>query len=324
MAVPTDPNWAKSPAGVVQKTAHGSYLKPRKLFKLSGILQQFITSEDDSIFVHRRLRYYLNHGRRGKLKLPCRFHNLQILLARFSKTEIRQLMYAVKPDTSLEHPLSKRMFEYVNQILPGHIWNPYGLRRAAGEVDKFRLPLEQWPRNPRPCWPSTPTFTEMLTMARRGIATTGLQKRTDRAKCPISRDDMDRIRVARWVVSNNVIGIRSHLVPQKFLQWFRCRSGFSILTVRHSLPAGLVRFLLSVWKTNPYSLWLKENCRLKSYLRSTSLPSKLILEEAFSSYEGSSYDDGEGYGSPDSDSEAEFRLLLERRISLIQETHKCQ
>jgi hypothetical protein len=81
---------------------------------------------------------------------------------------------------------------------------------------------------------------------------------------------LDDIRVAAKVVTNNGIGIRAYplVVPCKFLPWFRYRQGLLILVVRHAYPAGLIRFLIGRWIKVPCSLWLKEKCHLKYYLRS--------------------------------------------------------
>jgi len=72
-------------------------------------------------------------------------------------------------------------------------------------------------------------------------------------------------------------------VPKKFLEYFRYRDGFLILAVRHALPIGLVRFLLSLWIRCPLSLWLVEPVRFKYYLkrhRSTDFISEPVFSES--------------------------------------------
>jgi len=39
------------------------------------------------------------------------------------------------------------------------------------------------------------------------------------------------------------------------------------LTVRYDVPIGLVRLLIGQWIRNPFSLWLRVNCRFKYYLK---------------------------------------------------------
>lgn len=106
-------------------------------------------------------------------------------------------------------------------------------------------------------------------MSRRGITASGLWKPTFGLKDHLSaRDLRDCPQIATRIVTNNIIGVRPQVsVPAKFLRWFRYRDGILFLTVRYNVPIGLVRFLLGQWVRNPFSLWLRVNCRFKHYLK---------------------------------------------------------
>lgn len=248
-------------------------LDPEHIFDCSGKLHQLIADEADRNFVLKRIRSYLDRKRRGNFRLPSRLHSVQVLLRTMSRSELYRLSNWYSPENSHRYSLNQRGSVLSNQVLPGWLWNP-PIREVAYLVDYNRLSSTDMPRISRRAWPSTPTFTEMLAGIRVGFTFTGPQK-PDRVIDPIRPCHMNDIRVASRVVSNNVIGIRvlPKTVPRKFLPWFRYREGFLILVSRYCLPAGLTRFLLSVWKTNPRSLWLRRNCLLKYYLRSTSLGS---------------------------------------------------
>lgn len=82
------------------------------------------------------------------------------------------------------------------------------------------------------------------------------------------REIHDNHVLATRIVSNVIVGIRSsEEVPKKFLSYFQYRGGFLILTVRHNLPIGLVRFLLGRWCVKPFSLWLRRAVTFKQYLK---------------------------------------------------------
>jgi hypothetical protein len=259
-------------APVPQKT---EILEPRKCTALSREVECLIGSQLDRNLFLRRARSHLARPKPGKFTLPRRLSNLQALFSGLTKSEFRNRMYAVKPHRSFEIALDKRTFEYTKQVSPGLLWNP-PLKFSKEEADvaeRFRLRRTDWPRSSRPIWPSTPTFAEMLVASRTGHSFSGFQRSSFTPKRCIEPVHMDDIRVATRVVSDNIIGVRSRplSVPRKFLPWFRYRAGFLILTCRYKIPAGLVRFLLAQWKTNPSSLWLKRKCFLKYYLRSTEL-----------------------------------------------------
>jgi hypothetical protein len=145
------------------------------------------------------------------------------------------------------------------------------------------LKPNEWPSDPLgPSWPSFPSITEWMEMLRRGIdpfgsrlqpeptATTGFSR--------VERDDLrDNHVLATKIVKHNIVGIRSSVeVPTKFRGYFRYRQNFLILSVRHRIPIGLVRFLLARWVVSPFSLWLRRAVSLKKFLR--KVPSLLVKQ----------------------------------------------
>jgi len=136
-----------------------------------------------------------------------------------------------------------------------------------------KLPETAWPAiMGRPAWPSSPTITEWLEMLRRG-AKRSSELFVERGKTLRStiREFNSNIELAKRVVHRQIIGVRADVsIPSKYLGCFRYRWGFLILTAPY-LPAGLARFLASLWCTNPYSLWLERKVTLKQYLRALPL-----------------------------------------------------
>jgi len=113
--------------------------------------------------------------------------------------------------------------------------------------------------------------------------------------------------LATLIVSNVFVGIRSSVeIPAKYRSYFHYRWNFLILTAKYALPIGLVRFLLAQWCINPYSLWLRRACTLKSYLR--KVPTQLVLqaERRLRVYSSQEFRAGNGSCTPTSPSEPEF------------------
>lgn len=264
----------------MKRAKHALYARfpNHKLFNLSALLEKSCSSPEDRKFLMRRLNSYLNGRRRGNLKLPKRFSELLTCLSNRTKGSIRGMMHAVKPDTSVEHPLPKWAFDYVRRILPSTLWSTteYSFDSCARRVDVNRLSKRDVPRGAGSLWPSSPTFMEMLEKLRRGKTSSGLWKPTFGFKNHMSVSELRKNpKLATRIVTDNIIGIRPQVsIPEKFLRWFRYRDGMLFLTVRYSVPIGLVRFLLGQWIRNPFSLWLRVNCRFKYYLKLHRPPSK--------------------------------------------------
>lgn len=249
-----------------------------RIFDLSGLLEKSCSSPDDRIFLYRRLNSYLNGRRRGSFKLPARFNELRTYVSGLTKGQVRGLVYLVRPSPPVERPLPKWAFDRVREAMPATLWSTVQMSfdSCARTVDTNRLSKRDVPRSAGALWPSSPSFTEMLEISRRGKTCSGLWKPKVSYKTHLSaRDVKDSPKIATRIVTNNIVGIRPHVsVPPKFLRWFRYRDGILFLTVRYNVPIGLVRFLLGQWIRNPFNLWLRVNCRFKYYLKLQEPPSK--------------------------------------------------
>lgn len=177
-----------------------------------------------------------------------------------------------------------------------------------------------WPGVSRDRWPSAPTLHEVVAMSRRGVSLHNLDFKLLRhtvKDCITERQVSDDIRLATRIIAKNLIGLRSSIdVPPQFLRWFRYRSGILFLTVRYNLPAGLIRFLIAQWITCPFSLWLKEHCRFRDYLKRHT-PREFVQEVASpksSIASAALAPSGEGSPEPsDSDYESEDEMAKEMR-----------
>jgi hypothetical protein len=250
-----------------------------KVFDLSDLFLQHCADRRDRNVLIGRLNYYLNGRRRGKLNLPSRFQKLEDALRNETRGVIRQMMYTVKPEASADHRAPSSVVSAVRAIAPGHVWTSTNLvRTMVNRVDTHRFDKKRWPRGSRSAWPSTPSISEMVAMARCGYTTSGLKKvnigRSDHMK---PRHVQEDLAVATRIVSNNIIGIRDCItIPAPFRHWFRAHSGILFLVVRYNLPAGLVRYLIGQWIKNPFSLWLSVNCRFKQYLKLLDAPKWVV------------------------------------------------
>jgi len=161
------------------------------------------------------------------------------------------------------------------ELPPGSVRTQCGsvtiLKSQISAVKK--LSEKAWPTiQGRPAWPSTPTMPEWLEMLRRGVKSSS-ELFVERGKTIRStiREFNSNIELAKRVVHRQIVGVRADVgIPSKYLGCFRYRWGFLILTAPY-LPAGLARFLASIWCTNPYSLWLERKVTLKQYLRELPL-----------------------------------------------------
>lgn len=265
----------------------------KELFELNGRLLRLLPEQSDRLTLSRRVESYLRSRRRGKFRLPVHFPSEVQAFSKLTKSQLRKVMYWVKPNHGIHCRLNKSTMDHASRYVPGMLWScPENLsEHCVNTVDVARLCATDWPRITRNQWPSTPSISELLEMSRRGISV------PPQDKLPITVDNCARwsdlsndIRFASKLVAKNIIGIRSSVgIKDEFRPWFRYRNGFLILTVRYNLPAGLVRFLLGQWKVAPFNLWLKEKCRLKIFLRrQVYVEPKLDIEYEESSYQDSS------------------------------------
>jgi hypothetical protein len=270
----------------IQNRGYTSILEPGQVFNLDGALLRVLPDIADRTLLLRRIRNFLSSRRRGRLRLPRYFPREVLLLTELTKRQLRDRVYAVRPNTSIDHRLPKSMVDYISRRFPGMIWNSPStvLGHLASAVGMTRLRKTDWPGISRQRWPSTPSFSEMLAMSRRGLVTVGLDKCNFAVRNCISRQQVaNDICLARKIVSYNIVGIRSSvMLPERFLPYFRVRNGISFLAVRYNIPPGLTRFLLSQWVCNPFNLWLKENCRFKIFLKRHT-PSDFVREVSFRS-----------------------------------------
>jgi hypothetical protein len=248
-------------------------LQGAKIFEISASLSRALPDPEHRIVLHRRLRSYAFTHRRGRLRLPQYFPAEVRDLVNLTKRQVREMLYWVKPGTALMRPLGKREQEFVEQHSAVPIWSRQSGAdcHMAHSVGLYRLSKSDSPSCGRGLWPSAPSFTEMLEMSRRGIPVTpGLHYRpVYTVKHCLNRQALSNdIRLASRIVAKQVVGIRSSVeIPEVFLPWFRYREGWCILSVRHNLPSGLVRFLLGQWKRRHVNLWLMDHCSLKIFLR---------------------------------------------------------
>jgi len=245
-------------------------LPTSKIFSLAGWIFREVPAPE-IVDLSRKLRSFLRGRRRGKLRLPKHLPKKVRQLSDLSKAQIRRVIHYINCDGNTPYAINDRIRQYCNQVLPSTVY--FGVNSkfssTANEVGTHRLRQGDWPEVSGNPWPSSPTFEECLEMSRRGLVARPLQKHSIQLKNCIERSEVSNdIRLASRIVSHEIVGIRlGEEVPERFLPYFRHRLGFLILTTRHNLPAGLVRFLIGRWICNPFSLWLKENCRFKNFLK---------------------------------------------------------
>lgn len=233
---------------------------------------RYLPKRKDRTILQNRLNEYLNGRRRGKLRLPKYFPQEVQRLSDMSKAHIRRSQFWVKPRTEFDHRLPKRMVKWLRQVAPVSLWTHIGKMpiRKANSVAVPRLNKTDVPRISRPQWPSCISFSEMMYMSRAGKS---LPVQDNFRSLKVfnhltPRDIHDCHDLATRIVARQIVGIRFEMeVPKKFLKYFRYRDGFLILTVRHCLPIGLVRFLIGQWIKCPTSLWLVEPVRFKIFLK---------------------------------------------------------
>lgn len=283
-------------------------LQGQFIFEMNCRLSRCITVPADRQRLFRTLRIYVTSKRRGRLRLPKHFPTEVRDLENLSKAQIRETMYWLKANTSTAFPLNQRDYRFVTQHSAVPIWNRNSQRdfHMANTVGLRRLCKRDAPRISRCTWPSAPSFSEMIEGTRRQVynfsSGSKYGMRVTATNCITRQALSNDIRLATKIVANNIVGIRSSVrIPEEFLLWFRHRHGFSILSTRHILPSGLVRFLLAQWKICPTNLWLVEHCPLRIFLRRHT-PDDFVKHKIASvsvlSPQISADDDSHGMGSP--------------------------
>lgn len=251
-----------------------------QLTELSEWIVRLVPEKSDRDLISYRIASKLSGIRRGRLRLPRHFPEEVLRMEQLGKSQLLRAAYSVGSASSI--PLNKREENYLRQVLPGGIIRTCGgsvsaHKRQAGAVRLLRL--KDWPRlATKPSWPSSPTLGEWMEMSRVGAPPAlGFRKEEHGSAvryCITMAQLKGDLKLASRIVSQQIVGIRADIeIPRKFLRYFSYRWGFLILTVRWSLPAGLVRFLLARWKTGPSNLWLEDKCRLKTFLRTNEVTS---------------------------------------------------
>lgn len=246
-----------------------------KCFTLAGWILRALPRESDRELLSRRLSSKIAGVRRGRLYLPSHFPPEVQALTKLTTGQLRESTSWFKANSGVRYRLKQSVSDYIHQVMPGGY-----LRTVNGNatVHKWQsekvkpLPASDWPRlGTRSAWPSSPTFIEMLAMSKRGQTPLPLSRNPSRASRPVSLSLFNSVAELRsQVVRQQIVGIRSDIeVPKRYLGCFRYRWNMLILTCRHSLPIGLVRYLTGQWKRNPHNLWLREKVGLKTFLRSS-------------------------------------------------------
>lgn len=250
--------------------------KPFQLLGWKGSFYRFLTDRGDRNILFQRVSAYLRAKRGGRLRLPLHFPPEVKRLCELSKAQLAQCVYRFNANDTLQHRVKRSVLEHAKRVIPGGIWSRQSGADShwANVAGSHRLRKTDWPRSTRSLWPSTPSVFELLEMSRKGVLHLGRDDTPrPRVENALSRQLVsDNIRLATDIVAKYIVGIRSSVeIPEKFLRYFRYRDGFLILTVRWSLPPGLVRKLLSQWILAPFNLWLKDNCSFRNFLKSHSV-----------------------------------------------------
>jgi len=244
------------------------------MFSLAGWLCDALRQKSDQDLVKSRVANFVTGTRRGSLRLPLHFPEKVRALSKLTKSQLRRVVYWVKPGNADGLLLPKQLSTYIREVLPGgHIRTVNGCPTVHEWQQKEvrPLPASDWPRlATRAAWPSTPTITELLEMSRRGLTSLPMRKARYSLKWRVTLAQFNSdAELCRQVITKNVFGVRSDIkVPSKYLDHFSYRWGFLIPDVRR-LPIGLCRFLAGQWIKAPANLWLSEKCSLKNFLRET-------------------------------------------------------
>jgi len=243
----------------------------RQMFNLAGWILRALPRESDQNLVRSRLAAKLTGIRRGNLKLPTDFPPEVLALTKMTKSQLRTHVWFIK---SHDCPLSlkRETVDYIHRVFPGgRIRTVNGNRTVHEWHQKMVKPLSEsdWPRlETKPAWPSSPTFSEMLEMGRRGKTPQPMLK-LEKVKNHLTRTEFNAdVALRGKLIGQQIVGIRSDVkVPRHWLPYFRYRWNFLILTVPYKLPTGLVRFLTGQWIRNPHNLWLRWKCSFKNFLK---------------------------------------------------------
>lgn len=163
------------------------------------------------------------------------------------------------------------------------------------------LPLKKslWPsREGISLWPDVKTPKELCLSLLLGYKERSRHTHENRVQVALKQANKD-IGLLESILVENLIGIRMGMeLPSKYFGYFRRRWGFLILTSSR-LPTGLIRYLISKWITDPYSLWLQERKGFKQYLK--SLPISVVNRVRSRADATEDYFSGDTSEDPDSE-----------------------
>lgn len=237
-----------------------------------------LLNDNDRALFSKRVSQWLTRKRRGKLKFPLHFPEEIRAVTGISRSElVKRIFNPINCSITDEVPpfLKRKVLE----VLPHNVCieNQCIVSHERNVLFANKLALQDWPRlGQGRAWPCTPTFGELLQMIQKGKKISSFEKFRPVPGYLTIGSVKQNITIARRIVVSQIIGIRSSVdVPREFLKFFRYRWNFLILTKRWNLPSGLVRFLLSTWKTKPYSLWLQNKMFLKDFLKSVTVSSSM-------------------------------------------------
>jgi hypothetical protein len=256
---------SKSPLSLMEEAPH--------LFEFAGWISRVLPAVADRELLSRRILAKVSGARRGRLYLPANFPSEVRRLSKLTTGQLRETVYWFKASTGVRNRTNRSAANYIHQVMPGGC-----IRTVNGDISVHErqselvkpLPTSDWPRlGTRSCWPSSPSFAEMMAMGRRGITPLPFEPSHDRAsRCVTLACFNSNAELRARIISQQIVGIRSDIeVPKKYLGYFRYRQNFLILTGSYRMPIGLVRFLTGQWIRNPHNLWLRRKLTFKKFLK---------------------------------------------------------
>jgi len=251
----------------------------RNLTEFSGWILRALPDGADREMFSNRITKWLSGIRRGKPRFPLRFPEEVRALSNMSKTQVRRSIYDFQNRELERFILNKNQTSYFQQVMPAGRIRTRNTNIGVLEWQRRKvkpLPRSCWPRlGTKPAWPCTPTFAEMVEMSRRGKTTRPMQFNAGQdtvQHCLSSaqvRADPD---LCRSIVRQQFVAVRADTrISDKYLKYFRYRWDFLVLTADWCIPIGLARELVRIWRTDPYSLWLRDKCSFKCYLKKTPI-----------------------------------------------------
>lgn len=251
--------------------AHSLLRKPEGF---SEWLNQALPEAADREIFSKRSVSWLIGARRGRLVFPVHFPREVQALSKLGKSQFRSIVYGSSLH-GVHVALTKSEVNYIQQVWPGGYIRTRNtdIGVLLRQQERTRsLPESQWPRlGTKALWPSSPTFEEMLEMAKRGktpVAVTKVESVDTVKHYTTLAHFRNNSELCKRHIGRSVIGLRADIsVPRKFLKHFRYRWNMLILSTPYRIPIELARFLSNQWARNLHNLWLVEKCSFKASLK---------------------------------------------------------